>query len=143
MGHKILVLLFFFLAVFSMKGQETSVLAEDETVYEDVDLRAGYPGGLDVFFHYIVINMKFRGGQEAEATLEFIVEKDGSVSNVTVKEGKKKWFNNDMIRVVSQSPRWLPAYKAGNPVRMRFSLPLKMSDNWIRLQLKRKSKSTF
>lgn len=56
--------------------------------------------------------------------LTFIVEKDGSVSNVTVVKGVDSLLDNEAIRVISESPKWTPGLQRGQPVRVRFQIPL-------------------
>ena len=56
--------------------------------------------------------------------LTFIVEKDGSVSNVTVIKGVHPLLDNEAIKVISESPKWTPGLQRGRPVRVRFQIPL-------------------
>jgi periplasmic protein TonB len=56
--------------------------------------------------------------------LTFIVEKDGSVSNVTVVKGVDPLLDNEAIKAISESPKWTPGLQRGQPVRVRFSIPL-------------------
>lgn len=122
-------------------SQESAAMPDaDDTIYDVVDLRAGFEGGLKIFCNFLMQNINIRGGQTGETTLEFVVEKDGSVSNVTTVFGDKKWLNKELVRVVSQSPRWLPAYKSGKPVRTRISLPLQLKDSYIHIIIRNSPK---
>jgi periplasmic protein TonB len=56
--------------------------------------------------------------------LTFIVEKDGTVSSVTIVKGVHPLLDNEAVRVISESPKWAPGYQRGQPVRVRFSIPL-------------------
>ncbi len=56
--------------------------------------------------------------------LTFIVEKDGSVSNVTIIKGVHPLLDNEAIKVISESPKWSPGLQRGQPVRVRFQIPL-------------------
>jgi protein TonB len=56
--------------------------------------------------------------------LTFIVEKDGSVSNVTVVKGVDPLLDNEAVKAISESPKWTPGLQRGQPVRVRFSIPL-------------------
>ena len=56
--------------------------------------------------------------------LTFIVEKDGSVSNVTVIKGVDPLLDNEAIKAISESPKWTPGLQRGQPVRVRFQIPL-------------------
>ncbi len=66
------------------------------------------------------IEKKIRG----TVFLTFIVEKDGSVSNVTVVKGVDPILDNEAIKVISESPKWTPGLQRGQPVRVRFQMPL-------------------
>jgi protein TonB len=56
--------------------------------------------------------------------LTFIVEKDGSVSNVTVIKGVHPLIDNEAIKAISESPKWTPGLQRGQPVRVRYQIPL-------------------
>jgi protein TonB len=56
--------------------------------------------------------------------LTFIVERDGSVSNVTVFKGVDPLLDNEAVKAISESPRWTPGLQGGQPVRVRFSIPM-------------------
>ena len=56
--------------------------------------------------------------------LTFIVEKDGSVSNVTVLKGVHPLLDDEAVKAISESPKWSPGLQRGQPVRVRFQIPL-------------------
>ena len=56
--------------------------------------------------------------------LTFIVEKDGSVSNVTILKGVHPLLDNEAVKAISESPKWTPGLQRGQPVRVRFQIPL-------------------
>lgn len=60
----------------------------------------------------------------ATVFLTFIVEKDGSVSNVTVIKGVHPLIDNEAVKSISESPKWSPGLQRGQPVRVRFQIPL-------------------
>jgi protein TonB len=66
------------------------------------------------------IDNKIRG----TVFLTFIVEKDGSVSNVTVIKGIHPLLDAEAVKVISESPKWTPGLQRGQPVRVRFQIPL-------------------
>ena len=63
-------------------------------------------------------------GIEGIVFVTFIVEADGSVTNVKVTQGVDPLLDNEAIRVVSSSPKWLPGRQRGETVRVRFSIRL-------------------
>ena len=56
--------------------------------------------------------------------LTFVIEKDGSVSNITVLKGVHPLLDDEAIRVVSSSPKWKPGLQRGHAVRVRYTMPL-------------------
>ncbi len=56
--------------------------------------------------------------------LTFIVEKDGSVSNVTVIKSVDPLLDYEAVKTISESPKWTPGLQRGEPVRVRYSIPL-------------------
>ncbi len=89
-------------------------------------------GGLEKFREWVqkrtnypqeAIDRKVRG----KVFLTFIVEKDGSVSNVTVVKGVDPLLDNEAVKAISESPKWEPGLQRGMPVRVRYSIPLNFS----------------
>jgi protein TonB len=56
--------------------------------------------------------------------LTFIIEKDGSVSNVTIVKGVDPLIDNEAVKVIQSSPKWAPGLQRGHPVRVRYSISL-------------------
>lgn len=59
--------------------------------------------------------------------ISFIIEKDGSVSNVSIVKGVDPLLDNEAVKVISESPKWSPGLQRGQPVRVRFLIPLVFS----------------
>jgi protein TonB len=59
--------------------------------------------------------------------ITFIIEKDGSVSNVSIVKGVDPLLDNEAVKVISESPKWSPGLQRGQPVRVRFLIPLAFS----------------
>lgn len=62
-------------------------------------------------------------GIEGKVYVNFIIEKDGSVSNVTIARGVDKLLDDEAIRVIKKLPKFTPAKQRGKPVRMIFTMP--------------------
>jgi protein TonB len=86
-------------------------------------------GNIDKFREWIykrtnypqeAIDAKIRG----TVFLTFIIEKDGSVSNVTVLKGVHPLLDNEAVKAISESPNWTPGLQRGQPVRVRFQIPM-------------------
>jgi TonB family protein len=57
----------------------------------------------------------------------YTVDKDGSISDVIVKKSVYPALDDEAIRVVKSSPRWIPATERGVPVRVKYTIPIKFS----------------
>ena len=103
---------------------------DQEEPFFIVEVMPSFKGGdINKFREYI--NKRTNYPQEAvnanikgTVFLTFIVEKDGSVSNVTVLKGVHPLLDNEAIKVISESPKWTPGLQRGQPVRVRFQIPL-------------------
>jgi len=100
-------------------------------VYESVDQEAEFPGSLNSFRNKIAENFDNSAMEGGEGTLKttvtFIVERDGSISDVKA-SGSNSDFNSEAVRTVkSIKSKWVPAKINGQPVRQRFRLPLTMN----------------
>ena len=93
------------------------------------DEKPSYPGGDGSMMSYLAENVKYplvaaENGVQGRVVVEFIVEKDGSLSDVKVKRGVDPSLDREAVRVVKSMPRWNPGKKDGQPVRVRFSVPV-------------------
>ena len=113
--------------LFGQDGTET-----DEPFYQVEIMPSFKGGGLDKFRDWVqkranypqeAYNKKITG----RVFLTFIVEKDGSVSNVTVVKGVNPLLDNEAVKAISESPKWTPGFQRGEPVRVRYSIPLNFS----------------
>ena len=100
-------------------------------VYESVDQEAEFPGSLNSFRNKIGENFDNSAMEGGEGTLKttvtFIVERDGTISDVKA-SGSNSDFNSEAVRTVkSIKTKWVPAKINGQPVRQRFRLPLTMN----------------
>jgi periplasmic protein TonB len=108
-------------------GQEGT--ASDEPFFLVEVMPSFKGGGLEKFREWVskrtnypqaAIDKKLRG----TVNLTFIVEKDGSVSNVTVVKSVDPLLDNEAVRAISESPKWTPGLQRGQAVRVRYSIPM-------------------
>ena len=112
------------------KSTTAEVKVNTNEVYESVDQSAEYPGGLNGVRKYIADNVdtsNLEGEGQLTVKLKFIVERDGTVSDVKVtqKSGNSD-FDAETIRVVKRLKKWAPAKKNGENVRSYYSIPITM-----------------
>src|SRR5690606_8135388 len=100
-------------------------------IYETVDQSSEFPGGLKAFRQKVMNNfdgsaMEGEGGS-IEADITFVVERDGSITDVVAK-GPNRDFNAEAVRTIkSIKNKWTPAKLNGQTVRSRYRLPLTMA----------------
>lgn len=122
----------FFLFILNTKAQQADTLkglAADTFLYVTPEHPAQFPGGLAEFGHFVAQTIRYPGGAylsniQGRVIVQITIEKDGSVTHVIVIRKVSPLLDKEAIRVVSSSPRWLPAAQDGKPVRMIYSFPV-------------------
>ena len=108
---------------------ETPVQAEIFTVVEE---QPGYPGGEEARIGFLQQNIKYPEeakelGIQGKVFVTFVVEVDGSITDVRVLRGIGGGCDEEAIRVVRAMPKWVPGKQRGVPVRVQFNLPIKFT----------------
>ena len=90
---------------------------------------AEYPGGLEAMSSYIAKSVVYpekakADGVQGKVYVQFVVEPDGSVGDVTVLRGVGGECDDEALRVVKSMPKWQPATFKGNPVRSKYVIPI-------------------
>ena len=103
-----------------------SVIISD---YNELDKLPEFPGGIEALMSFISQNLSYpalavQNGWQGRVTLSFIVEKDGSISDIKEEMSPHSVLTEEAIRVVKMLPQWEPGYANGQPVRVRFLIPL-------------------
>lgn len=104
----------------------------DKDTFETADIMAEFPGGVPASGRFLRDNIQYpkealRAGIQGLVFLEFVVEKDGSISNVEVYRGLGYGCDKEAIRLIQSMPKWTPASKNGSAIRqrMRFTIRFK------------------
>lgn len=105
------------------------VEVEDNEIHETVDHQAEFPGGEQACYEWLGKNLKYPSrcqseGIQGRVIVKFVVEKDGSINNVTVQRSPDDDLSKEAIRVVKAMPKWKPARMGVRPVRSYFTLPV-------------------
>jgi protein TonB len=108
---------------------ETPVQAEIFTVVEE---QPGYPGGEEARISFLQQNIRYPEeakelGIQGRVFVTFVVEVDGSITDVRVLRGIGGGCDEEAIRVVRAMPKWVPGKQRGVPVRVQFNLPIKFT----------------
>jgi protein TonB len=127
---KKLLFLSAFLCTLSFGAFAQSEVSVDDEVFVVVEEQAEFPGGLDSMYAYIVKNLKYpelakEKGIEGRVFVNFIIEKDGSISNVKILRGIGGGCEEAAVEMIKNMPKWKPAKQRGKPVRCQFNLPIK------------------
>ena len=93
------------------------------------DVVAEFPGGQESMMQFIHKNLKYpkdceKEGINGRVIVVFIVEKDGSLSNISVRLSPDKRLSEEVLRIIGLMPKWKPALRDKNPIRMRYSIPV-------------------
>lgn len=101
----------------------------DNEIHFGAEIMPEYQGGLRAMGEYFKHNLKYpRMAQEIGLTgtvvIGFVIEKDGSVSNVSVIKGIGGGCDEEAVRVIQNMPPWIPGRQGTSAVRVRFSVPV-------------------
>ena len=99
-------------------------------IFEVVEQMPEFPnGGMAGLMQYLSQNIRYpeaakKAGKQGRVTVQFVVEKDGSISNVSTLRGVEPDLDKEAVRVISEMPKWKPAMQRGETVRVRYTVPV-------------------
>ena len=97
----------------------------NKEVFAAVEELPDFPGGMDKMFSFLRKNLKKWRGSPGVVRVTFVVEKDGSLSDIKTEGNYKDEAGiKEAIRVFESSPKWIPGKQNGNPVRVQFTVPV-------------------
>ena len=104
----------------------------DDEVFVIVDAVPQYPGGDEARLNFLRENIRYpeearKNGIQGTVYVTFIVEKDGTVSNVKIARGLNKLCDEECIRVTQLMPKWIPGKQRGKIVRVSYNMPIKFT----------------
>ena len=108
---------------------EVSLPANNDSIYVKVEKDAVFPGGEAAMFKWIADHIKYpeeckAKGIQGRVYVQFVVNKDGSLSDAKILRSPDKALSQEAIRVVKAMPKWKPAQNKGKVVRSYFRLPI-------------------
>jgi TonB family protein len=111
------------------KASNPDMTPDKNGVYQIVEEMPQYPGGENALMDYVSKNVVYpkeaqEKGISGRVFVSFIVEKDGSVSNVDVKRGIGGGCDDEAVRVIKAMPKWKPGKMKGKPVRVSYMMPI-------------------
>ena len=105
----------------------------DKTIMNDIndsiEKQPEYPGGIEEFYKLVGMNFKIPAAAskqklEGKAIIEFMVERDGSLSEFKIVKDLGYGIGNEAIRTIKLSPKWIPGSINGKPARVLYTLPI-------------------
>ena len=103
--------------------------AEPEGAFDVVEQMPEFPGGAAGMMKFIAENVKYpeeaySKGIDGRVLVQFIIEKDGSVTNVKVIKKVNDAIDAEAVRVVKAMPKWKPGKQNGREVRVKYTIPV-------------------
>lgn len=120
------------LGLMTANAQKTVISQSNQSVYDQVEQMPEFPGGMPAMIEYLQNNLKYPkdaikqqvGGR---VMVMFVVETDGSLSNVRVARKVFHSLDTEAVRVVKSMPKWKPGKEKGRLVRVNYTLPVVFS----------------
>jgi protein TonB len=103
---------------------------EEETkVFDVVEQMPQFPGGPNALFEYLSKNIKYpvvaeENGIQGRVIVTFVVERDGSITDVKVAKSVDPSLDKEAQRVVKSMPHWIPGKQNGSAVRVKYTVPV-------------------
>jgi TonB family protein len=110
----------------------TPVAVDDDPsyqVFQVVEEMPEFPGGIGECLKFLGKNIKYpveaqQAGAQGKVIVQFVVEKDGSIANPKVVRSIDPNLDGEAIRVISIMPKWKPGMQKGQPVRVKYTVPV-------------------
>ena len=109
-----------------------SITSANDGVNRLPDKLPVFPGAQTGLYKFLSENVQYpykaqQQGMQGKVLVSFVVDKDGSVTEVTVVKPVHKLFNDEAVRLIRKMPKWEPGMKDGSPIRCRYLLPVNFS----------------
>ena len=102
---------------------------EENKVFDVVEQMPSYPGGMGALMQYLSNNIKYpviaeENGIQGRVICTFVVERDGSITDVRVAKSVDPSLDKEACRVIKSMPHWIPGKQNGSAVRVKYTLPV-------------------
>ena len=103
-----------------------------DEAFDVVEVMPVYPGGMEGLINYLSENISYpKDAKEQKISgrviITFVIEKDGSVTEVTTVKSVFPSLDEEAVRVVKGMPKWKPGMQKGKVVRVKYTLPISFS----------------
>ena len=103
---------------------------EEQTIFEVVEQMPEFPnGGMAGLMQFLSKNIKYptiaqENGIQGRVTVQFVVNKDGSIVDAKVLRGVDPYLDKEALRVINSMPKWKPGMQRGKSVRVKYTVPV-------------------
>ena len=102
---------------------------EENKVFTVVEVMPSFPGGESALMKYLQSNTQYptvaaENGVQGRVIVGFVVERDGSITDVNIMRGADPSLDREAMRVVRSMPRWNPGKQNGSAVRVKYQVPV-------------------
>ena len=102
---------------------------EENKVFDVVEQMPSFPGGMGALMSWLSQNLKYpviaaENGVQGRVIVQFVVEKDGSITDVKVAKSVDPSLDKEAARVVGSMPHWIPGKQNGSAVRVKYTVPV-------------------
>lgn len=111
-----------------------AAVVEDNTIHDfaSIEEMPDFPGGMSKFYTYVSKNYVYPAaareqGVSGRLILSFVVEKDGSLTDIKVLRDLGMGTGEEAVRMLRKAPRWKPGIQNGRPVRVQYTLPIMLN----------------
>lgn len=116
------------------EGPKQKAITEDNTVHDFINLEVQpvFPGGMDKFYSYLSKAIRYPAlaqetGVQGKVFVSFIIETNGVLTDLKVERKLGAGTDEEALRVLKGSPKWLPGIQNGRAVRVRYNIPISFS----------------
>lgn len=109
---------------------------DDNKIYDfvSIETQPNFPGGFEYFYAYLKKEVKYpaeavKNNVQGKVFLSFVVEMDGSLTNIKVERRLGSGTDEEAVRVLEESPKWIPGMQNGRPVRVKYNIPISFALN--------------
>ena len=102
----------------------------EEEIFEVVEQMPEFPnGGMAGLMQFLSKNIKYptiaqENGTQGRVTVQFVVNRDGSIVDAKVIRGVDPYLDKEALRVINSMPKWKPGMQRGKPVRVKYTVPV-------------------
>ena len=102
---------------------------DENSIFQVVETQPEFPGGMAELMKYLQKNIRYpkvckEQGLQGRVIVQFVVNADSTITDVNVVKPVNPYLDQEALRVVKAMPKWKPGKQRGEPVRVRFTLPV-------------------